>query len=694
MSDVLAADALLAIAIDTNPHGLPSFQAEADVTLGGLARELTRTQRQMLRRWLAETSTPCAPTDVSARRGLIGYFGYMLSEVCSALLLAEDSEPSPEDECIPQPGGFWPADWRVTDLFRNIELLQRGLKDAIRAYFGPVAASVDVHMRAHEIVERTFRTIIESAIEAQLQRQASEVSAAQDGLHKALGALQATEERLRVATSAAGIGIFEWRGASRQGVWENRQMYEITGQPEHRGALTAEEFMTTVVHPADVELLRSHFRSRLVSAQPVHVAFRLHRVGDRALRTVEMFGHFRPVQPDDYVFIGSLCDVTERADAEAKLKDADRRKDIFLATLAHELRNPLAPVRNAAHLLGHGAGADPVKREWLRNVIERQTGHLSHLIDDLLDVSRITTGKIELRREVFDIRAALDHALEITAPAALQRHHDIVRLPLEHPVHVDGDPARMTQMFSNLLDNAIKYTDDGGRVVVRATVVGHEVRVAVSDTGVGISSDALPHVFDLFVQGSGHGEQSRGGLGIGLSVCKTLTEMHGGTILARSEGRNRGSEFEIRLPVCQGTCPEARDGIKGGQDASTRLPIMIVDDNADAALSLAMILDTHDVRTAHTGEDALQIAQTFEPRVVFLDLGLPGISGYEVARRLRARQAAGQRLEIVAVSGYGQPEDQARSKGAGCDGHLVKPVNIDDLLAIVTRIMDDCQTVE
>ncbi|WP_245763441.1 hybrid sensor histidine kinase/response regulator [Paraburkholderia diazotrophica] len=633
----------------------------------------------------------CARTDADAKRGLIGYFAYVLSEVCAALLIAESDASVSVNAGIAQPGRFWPAEWRVTDLFRNIELLQHCLKDEIRAYFGPVAASVDVHMRAHEIVERTFRAIIECAIDGQLQRQAAEVSTAQDSLQKALTTLQATEERLRVATSAAGIGIFEWSGASRKGVWENRQMYEITGQPEHRGPLTETEFMTSVVHPADVELLRSHFQSRLVSGQPVHVAFRLYRVTDRALRTVEMFGYLRPpVQQDDYVFVGSLCDVTERADAEAKLKDADRRKDIFLATLAHELRNPLAPVRNAAHLLGHSAGADPVKREWLRNVIERQTGHLSHLIDDLLDVSRITTGKIELRREVFDIRRALDHALEITMPAAHQRHHDIVRLPLDQPVHVDGDPARMTQMFSNLLDNAIKYTDDGGRIVVSASVVGRDISVTVSDTGTGISGEALPHVFDLFVQGSGHGEQSRGGLGIGLSVCKTLTEMHGGTITARSEGRNRGSEFEIRLPICEDSNQQATDVGEAGQRSPVPLRILIVDDNTDAALSLAMIFDTHDVRTAHSGEEALQIAVAFEPHVVFLDLGLPGISGYDVARRLREmardQHAAGKRLEIVAVSGYGQPEDQARSIMAGCDSHLVKPVKIEALLAIVARI--------
>ncbi|MEM5433711.1 hybrid sensor histidine kinase/response regulator [Paraburkholderia diazotrophica] len=671
---------------------LPESQGAS--SLGELARRLARTRRQLLRRWLAETLKQCAHTDANAKRGLIGYFAYVLSEVCAALLIAECDASISVNAGIAQPGRFWPAEWRVTDLFRNIELLQRCLKDEIRAYFGPVAASVDVHMRAHEIVERTFRAIIESAIDGQLQRQAAEVSTAQDSLQKALTTLQATEERLRVATSAAGIGIFEWSGASRKGVWENRQMFEITGQPEHRGPLTETEFMTSVVHPADVELLRSHFQSRLVSGEPVHVAFRLYRVTDRALRTVEMFGFLRPpVQQDDYVFVGSLCDVTERADAEAKLKDADRRKDIFLATLAHELRNPLAPVRNAAHLLGHSAGADPVKREWLRNVIERQTGHLSHLIDDLLDVSRITTGKIELRREIFDIRRALDHALEITMPAALQRHHEIVRLPLEQPVHVDGDPARLTQMFSNLLDNAIKYTDDGGRIVVGAKVVGRDISVTVSDTGTGISDDALPHVFDLFVQGSGHGEQSRGGLGIGLSVCKTLTEMHGGTIAARSEGRNRGSEFEIRLPICLHNNQQATDADEAGQRPPVSLRILIVDDNTDAALSLAMIFDTHDVRTAHSGEDALQIAAAFEPQVVFLDLGLPGISGYDVARRLREQareqQAAGQRVEIVAVSGYGQPEDQARSIMAGCDSHLVKPVKIEELLAIVARIAGD-----
>ncbi|MBB5501177.1 ATP-binding protein [Paraburkholderia sp. MM5384-R2] len=660
------------------------------ITLNGLARRLGRTREQLMHRWIAETSEQAAHADADSGQGLMGCFAYMLDEVCAALLVAESDAPLSVHVAVAHPGRFWPEGWRVTDLFRNIDLMQRFLKDEIRAYFGPVATSVEVHMRAHDIVERTFRAMIENAIEAQMQRQAAEVAAAQGSLHTALTALKLTEERLRVATSAAGIGIFEWCGASRQGVWENRQMYDITGQPEERGPLTETEFMTSVVHPDDVELLKCHFQSRLVSGEPVHVAFRLHRVTDRALRTVEMFGYLRPpAQQDDYTFIGSLCDVTEWTDAEAKLQDADRRKDIFLATLAHELRNPLAPVRNAAHLLGHGAGADPAKREWLRNVIERQTGHLSHLIDDLLDVSRITTGKIELKREVFDIRLALDHALEITMPAASQRHHDIVRLPLAHPVYVHGDPARITQTFANLLDNAIKYTDDGGRIVVCATLVGQEVSVTVSDTGTGISGDALPHVFDLFVQGSCHGEPSRGGLGIGLSVCKTLTEMHGGTIVARSEGKNRGSEFEIRLPVCRGSNQRAKDGAEAGRPPSDPLRVLIVDDNSDAALSLAMILDAHDVRTAHSGEEALQIAAAFEPQIVFLDLGLPGISGYEVARRLRDRQAAGKRLEIVAVSGYGQPEDVARSAGAGCDSHLVKPVDIEELLAIIRRMTSE-----
>ncbi|RZF25636.1 response regulator [Paraburkholderia sp. UYCP14C] len=657
------------------------------ITLNGLARRLGRTRGQLMRRWIAETSAQRAHTDAQSGQGLTGCFAYMLAEVSAALLLAGSDASSSTHVDVAQPGRFWPDDWRVTDLFRNIDLMQRFLKDEIRAYFSPVAACVDVHMQAHDIVERTFRAMIESAIEAQMQRQATEVAAAQDNLQRALSALKGTEERLRVATSAAGIGIFEWCGASRQGVWENRRMYEITGQPEERGPLTATEFMTSVIHPDDVELLRVHFRSRTVSGEPVHVAFRLHRVTDRALRTVEMFGYLRaPVQHDDFTFIGSLCDVTERTDAEAKLRDADRRKDIFLATLAHELRNPLAPVRNAAHLLGHSAGADPANREWLRNVIERQTGHLSHLIDDLLDVSRITTGKIELKREVFDIRLALDHALEITMPAALQRHHDIVRLPLEHPVYVHGDRARITQTFSNLLDNAIKYTDDGGRIVICATAVGEEISITVSDTGTGISGDALPHVFDLFVQGSCHGEPSRGGLGIGLSVCKTLTEMHGGTIAARSEGKNRGSEFELRLPVCQAGNREAKDDAHAARAPSDPLRVLIVDDNSDAALSLAMILDAHDVRTAHSGEEALQIAAAFDPQIVFLDLGLPGISGYEVARRLRDRRATGKRLEIVAVSGYGQPEDLARSSAAGCDAHLVKPVIIEDLLAITRRM--------
>lgn len=663
-----------------------SVDSRSGLTLSSLARELARSRRRLLRRWLAETSAHELRTDGDAQRGLIRYLAHMLSQVCSALLRADLAESASEQDAIEQPAiGLWPSDWGVTDLFRNIERMQRCLKEDVRAYFGTDAALVEAHMRAHEIVERTFRAIIEAAIEAQLERQAAEVSAAQDGLRKAVIARQDTEERLRVATSAAGIGIFEWRSASRTGLWENHRMYEITGQPEGQGPLTADEFMR-LVHPADVELLLSHFHSRLISGEPVHVAFRLTRVADRALRTVEMFGHFRPFcQPDDYVFIGSLCDVTEQTDAEAKLRDADARKDVFLATLAHELRNPLAAVRNAAHLLGESAGADPGKREWLRGVIERQSAHLSYLLDDLLDVSRITTGKIELRREVFDIGRALDHALEITMPAALQRRHEIVRLRLKEPVYIDGDPARMTQMFSNLLDNAIKYTDDGGRIEVRVALEGQEVCVSVTDTGTGISSDALPHVFDLFVQGSGHGEPSRGGLGIGLSVCKTLTDMHGGTIVAKSAGRNKGSRFEVRLPVCRKRPQEATDVISEMPDASGPLPVLIVDDNADAALSLEMILDKHDVRTARSAEEALQIVANFEPRLVFLDLALPGVSGYELARRLREQQAPGSRLEIIAVSGYGQPEDRARSTKAGCDRHLIKPVDVKALLAIVTR---------
>ncbi|MEC5405546.1 ATP-binding protein [Paraburkholderia sp. MPAMCS5] len=658
-------------------------------TLNGLARRLARTRDQLMKRWLAETSEQCEKTDVGCDPQLAGYFAFAMEEVCAGLLIVETDPSLLAHISVKLPGKSLPAQWRVTDLFKNIESLQRCLKEEIRSYFGTGAATVEVHVRAHETVERTFRAIIESAIEARMQRQAAEVSVAQAGLQRALTALQATEERLRVATSAAGIGIFEWCGVSRKGVWENRRMYEITGQPEEQGPLTGTEFMAQVIHPDDVELLRSHFQSRLLSREPVHVAFRLYRKADRALRTVEMFGHLGPaVGQDDFRFVGSLCDVTERADAEAKLKDADRRKDIFLATLAHELRNPLAAVRNAGHLLGHSAGADPLRREWLRNVIERQTAHLSHLIDDLLDVSRITTGKIELKRQTFDIAEALEHALEIAMPAAVQRHQDLISLPLERPVYVNADPARITQTFSNLLDNAIKYTEDGGRIIVAATVVAHEVCVTVSDSGVGISDDAMPHVFDLFVQGSGHGEPSRGGLGIGLSVCKTLTEMHGGAIAVRSEGRNRGSEFEVRLPICPGK-EEARRGFAAGQPHCARLRVLIVDDNVDAALSLAMILNSHDVRTVHSGEEALKIAACFDPHVVLLDLGLPGISGFEVARRLRDHQLLRERLKIIAVSGYGQPEDMARSSAAGCDSHLIKPVDIELLLTIMGRIAEE-----
>jgi signal transduction histidine kinase/ActR/RegA family two-component response regulator len=369
------------------------------------------------------------------------------------------------------------------------------------------------------------------------------------------------------------------------------------------------------------------------------------------------------------------------------LVEADRRKDEFLATLAHELRNPLAPISNAIYLLKQMAGSSAVLP--LCETMERQVAQMVRLVDDLLELSRITRGKIELRLAPGNLRDAIDAAIETSRPLIEASKHALrVHFP-DEPITLHADSVRLAQVFSNLLNNAAKYTDPEGRITIRAWTEAGDAVVEVSDTGIGISSAALPHVFDMFSQGDSRHQRAQGGLGIGLTLVRTLVEMHGGTVHAASEGVGKGSRFVVRLPLQQASPGQQPAPRAAAWDNVGRLQILVVDDNRDAANTLGMLLTMlgSDVEVAYSGAAALRACETKQPDVVFLDLGMPQMDGYEVARLLR-RMPNGDAIRIVALSGWGQERDRSETAAAGFDHHLIKPVDISALQYVLTTLVN------
>jgi CheY-like chemotaxis protein len=370
----------------------------------------------------------------------------------------------------------------------------------------------------------------------------------------------------------------------------------------------------------------------------------------------------------------------------AELSDLHRRKDEFLAMLSHELRNPLAPLLNAVQLLGLQKNENQLQRQ-ARTVIERQVTQLTLLVDDLLEVSRMTTGHIQFRPERLVVNDILEHAIETTRPLLEQHRHEVTVSLSPEPIWLDADAARLEQIVVNLLTNAAKYTTDGGQVWLTAEQDGQECVLTVRDTGVGISPELLPRIFDLFTQGEQSLARSKGGLGIGLALVQRLTQLHGGTIEAHSALGN-GSEFVVRLPIATSqpapqTDPESTEPINGA------LRVLVVDDNVDATQTMSMLLKSygHSVRTAHDGATAIDVALNFLPSVVLLDIGLPGMDGYEVAKRIR-QQPTLEDILLVALTGYGQEMDRETSLQAGFDYHLVKPADfrtVQQILAIAAE---------
>ena len=365
-------------------------------------------------------------------------------------------------------------------------------------------------------------------------------------------------------------------------------------------------------------------------------------------------------------------------EAEEKLKEASRRKDEFLAMLSHELRNPLAPIRNAAEVMRRIAPAD-AGIVWARDVVERQVNHLAQLVDDLLDVSRITQGKISLKKEPLELGRVIQHSIDTARTLLDAKHHHLsVSVPAA-PIWVHGDFARLSQVVGNILNNAAKYTGEGGRIELTASAERGEALISVRDNGIGIDGALLPHVFELFTQGERSLDRSQGGLGVGLTVVQRLVDLHNGRVEVRSDGPGQGSLFRVILP-CISEVPHGRAAAEAGPAGisapSAGRRVLVIDDNIDAAESIAVFLrlEGHEVRTVSDGAQAIAIAQVFAPQVAVVDIGLPGMNGYEVARRLRLKGAEGPAL-LIALTGYGQKEDRARSTEAGFDHHFVKPAD-------------------
>jgi PAS domain S-box-containing protein len=395
-----------------------------------------------------------------------------------------------------------------------------------------------------------------------------------------------------------------------------------------------------------------------------------------------------------YAVCGISTFITDRKRLEAELQrraaalaENDRRKDEFLAMLGHELRNPLAPIRSAVHLLRGQCGADS-QAEQLLGIIERQTGHMARLVDNLLDVSRITRGKVELQKESINLSTVVQRALETVRPLVDERRHQVDVQTTPEPIWLEADPSRLEQVLANLLNNAAKYTEEGGRIGLTLGQENGCAVVRVRDNGIGIRPEMLPRIFEMFTQADSVTGRLQEGLGIGLTLVRSLVELHGGSVTAHSFGPGKGSQFVVRLPLSAAENVQAPEETQLPPRTVRPLRILCVDDNVDGAQALSLLLQYqgHEVRVANDGPSALQKARTFLPEVVLLDIGMPGMSGYEVAIQLR--QIGLKRTLVVAVTGFGQEEDRKRSREAGIDDHLVKPVDISALHNLLSQFAD------
>ena len=485
--------------------------------------------------------------------------------------------------------------------------------------------------------------------------------------------LRDSRDVMQLAMRTARMGAFS-RDLVLDTVWWSSDLAELFGFPPDDTNYSRDRLFD-LIRPADRDRLRAEITAGLAERGEYAVEFEFQHQKTGEWRWMESRGRAAFDNNGKPTMVYGLgIDITERRQALAGLQEADRRKDEFLATLAHELRNPLAPISSGLHIVR--TADNPAQTAAALEIMERQVGQMVRLVDDLLDVARITTGKVELRRESIDLADAIRDAVETSAPAFAQRGDTLTITPPSEPVCVNADRTRLAQVFANLLNNSVKYSEPGQPISITFGREGNDAVVRVRDGGMGIHPDMLPRVFEMFRQADGTGGRSRGGLGIGLSLVKRIAELHGGSVAAASAGLGLGSEFVVRIPALDVPRVDRGDPIKAVRGNPSRRRILVVDDNEDAAESLAALLEIsgHETRMAHDGPDALQQAQRFNPDVVFLDIGMPTLDGHETAKLIR-QQPWGKEMVLVALTGWGQSEDRRRSKEAGFNHHLVKPAD-------------------
>ena len=508
--------------------------------------------------------------------------------------------------------------------------------------------------------------------------------------------LRHNEEKVRLATESAELGLWVWLPSTDEVFWENDRPCAIFGLSSTATAITARQFLTDFVLPDHVAEFGQAVTNTIETGARLHFQGRIKRT-DGQIRWVEFFGNLQPKRDGDALrIIGTVADITVNKDREeqlrrlaANLSEADRRKTEFLAVLAHELRNPLAPIRHGLQLMRTRLNdADTVTR--VRDMLDRQINQMARLVNDLLDVARITSGKVELQKRHAEIRDLVHVAVETSMPLIeAARHRLTVTIPDESmPVHVDRE--RIVQVISNLLNNAAKFTPAGGAIDLRVCHDDRTVTISVTDDGVGIAAGSIDAVFDLFRQAGQDIESAQGGLGIGLSLVRQFVELHGGRVSASSPGEGGGSTFTISLKMIDGAFETT--GLQSTVQAPSVMPkmglrILIADDNADAAELLSLLLQAggHVTEVAYNGHQALHIARDFRPQVAFLDIGMPGMNGYEVATALRLIPHMAT-VTLVALTGWGGKQDRMLSQEAGFNHHMVKPVDIHAIEALLSSL--------
>lgn len=490
-------------------------------------------------------------------------------------------------------------------------------------------------------------------------------------------ALRDSEERFRLATESSSLGTFDWNiplGTLRFSA-EARSIFDVDEEVIHIDDAYAR------IHPSDIDLVKESVARSIDSDGEERYEIK-HRVvhRDGTVRWAHVIGRVRFEQHQEGPrtvgrFIGVIWDITEQHQLVEALREADRRKDRFLATLAHELRNPLAPIRQAVHI-SRAANVTDSQLRWSQDVIERQVEHMALLLDDLLDVSRISQGRLELRKSQVRLADVVDAALETARPIIESKHHTLTIDIADHDIVLHADPLRLAQVLSNLLANAAKYTDAHGRIWLSVGTDKTHVIISVLDDGIGLEPESLPLIFEMFSQVSSVMDRSEGGLGIGLALTKGLIELHGGSIEVMSAGLAKGAEFVVRLPLPQVRPTPTAVASPTLRPEAAPCRILLADDNVDALESLALLLslDGHEVLCARDGEEAVTVAADQRPDVAVFDIGMPRLNGYEAARHIR-QQAWGASMMLIALTGWGSSEDQRRATEAGFDHHCTKPID-------------------